>query len=33
AWAATAGLPVSDRGRLRPDVWEAYRAANPPATR
>ncbi len=27
AWAAAAGMTVSDRGRLRPDVWEAYRAA------
>ena len=33
AWAAAAGLPVSDRGRLRPDVWDAYRAAHPPAAR
>jgi hypothetical protein len=28
AWAVAAGLPVSDRGRLRPDVWAAYRAAH-----
>ena len=27
AWAAAAGLPVSDRGRLRPEIWEAYRAS------
>jgi hypothetical protein len=27
AWALAAGLPVSDRGRLRPGVWDAYRAA------
>jgi hypothetical protein len=27
AWAIATGLPVSDRGRLRPEVWEAYRAA------
>lgn len=26
-WAVEQGLPVSDRGRLRPEVWEAYRAA------
>ncbi|MFM6848050.1 MAG: ERCC4 domain-containing protein [Terrabacter sp.] len=26
AWALEQGLPVSDRGRLRPDVWDAYRA-------
>ncbi|MDV3220388.1 ERCC4 domain-containing protein [Intrasporangium sp.] len=25
AWALAAGLPVSDRGRLRPEVWDAYR--------
>ena len=28
AWALGQGLPVSDRGRLRPEVWEAYRAAH-----
>jgi hypothetical protein len=28
AWAVASGLPVSDRGRLRPEVWEAYRAAH-----
>ena len=28
AWAVTSGLPVSDRGRLRPEVWEGYRAAH-----
>jgi ERCC4 domain-containing protein len=28
AWARTAGLPVPDRGRLRPDVWQAWRDAN-----
>jgi hypothetical protein len=27
AWAVAAGLAVSDRGRLRPEVWTAYRAA------
>lgn len=25
AWAIGAGLAVSDRGRLRPEVWDAYR--------
>ena len=25
-WALANGLPVSDRGRLRPEVWDAYRA-------
>lgn len=29
AWAVTAGPPVSDRGRLRPEIWEAYRSAHP----
>ncbi len=29
AWARAAGLPVTDRGRLRPEVWDAWRAANP----
>lgn len=28
AWAAASGLAVSDRGRLRPDVVAAYRAAH-----
>lgn len=27
AWALAARLPVSDRGRLRPEVWVAYHAA------
>jgi hypothetical protein len=27
AWALAAGLPVSDRGRIRPEIWDAYRAA------
>jgi hypothetical protein len=26
AWALAAGLPVSDRGRIRPEIWDAYRA-------
>jgi ERCC4 domain len=25
AWARQAGLDIADRGRLHPDVWEAYR--------
>lgn len=29
AWALRAGLPVADRGRLRPEVVAAYHAANP----
>ncbi len=28
AWARTAGLAVPDRGRLRPEVWAAYRDAH-----
>ncbi len=28
AWAITAGLSVSDRGRLRPEIWQAYRHAH-----
>ncbi len=27
AWAIESGLGVSDRGRLRPEIWEAHRAA------
>lgn len=30
AWARATGLPVSDRGRLRPEIWEAWRAAQQP---
>ena len=26
AWAIASGLDVSDRGRLRPEIWEAHRA-------
>ena len=28
SWALGAGLTVADRGRLRPEIWEAYRAAS-----
>lgn len=28
AWAQEQGLTVSDRGRLRPQIWAAYRAAH-----
>lgn len=28
AWARAAGLPVPDRGRLRPDIWQAWHDAN-----
>ncbi|MGW4966197.1 Lsr2 family DNA-binding protein [Nonomuraea sp. NPDC004186] len=27
AWAREHGLPVADRGRLRPEIWEAWHAA------
>lgn len=27
AWARAQGLPVSDRGRIRPEVWAAFEAA------
>jgi ERCC4 domain-containing protein len=27
-WARQAGIAVPDRGRLRPEVWQAWRAAN-----
>ena len=30
SWALAAGLPVSDCGRLRPDIWQARRDANNP---
>lgn len=28
SWALAAGLPVADRGRLRPEIWAAYRDAH-----
>jgi len=28
AWARLTGLEVSDRGRLRPEIWEAYRTTH-----
>jgi hypothetical protein len=28
AWARTIGLAVPDRGKLRPDVWTAWRTAH-----
>jgi len=30
AWARSVGLPVPDRGRLRPEIWAAWQDANPP---
>jgi ERCC4-type nuclease len=29
AWARHTGIPVPDRGRLRPQVWEAFRREHP----
>ena len=31
SWARAAGLRVPDRGRLRPEVWQAWRDAHAPA--
>ena len=28
AWARATGLAVSDRGKLRPDIWTAWRTAH-----
>ena len=28
SWARNAGLDVSDRGRLRPDIWDAWKRAH-----
>ena len=28
-WARDPGLEVPDRGRLRPEIWQAWRAAHP----
>jgi ERCC4 domain len=30
AWARSAGLDVPDRGRLRPEIWQAWHGANDP---
>ena len=30
AWARTTGLTLPDRGRLRPEIWQAWRQANTP---
>ena len=32
AWARQVGLDVPDRGRLRPDIWAAWRTAHEPRT-
>ena len=32
AWAVAEGLPVSDRGRLRPEIVAAYEAAHAPGS-
>lgn len=31
AWARTNGITVPDRGKLRPDIWDAWREAHQPA--
>ncbi|KUI44950.1 hypothetical protein AU197_11805 [Mycobacterium sp. IS-1590] len=33
AWARDAGLPVPDRGRLRPEIWQAWRDAHDPSVK
>jgi hypothetical protein len=30
AWARAQGLPVPDRGKLRPEIWDAWRSAAAP---
>ena len=30
AWARTVGLPVPDRGRFRPEIWQAWHDTNRP---
>ena len=30
AWARGQGLPVPDRGKLRPEIWDAWRSAASP---
>jgi hypothetical protein len=30
AWARTVDLPVPDRGRLRPEIWQAWHDGNHP---
>lgn len=32
AWAVQQGLPVSDRGRLRPEIWRAWETAHHPVS-
>ena len=29
AWAIAEGMPVADRGRLRPEIWTAWEQAHP----
>ncbi len=29
AWATAHGIAVADRGRLRPEIWEAWATAHP----
>jgi hypothetical protein len=33
AWAVASGPDVSDRGRLRPEIWDAHRTATAPPPR
>ena len=33
AWARAWAFPVPDRGRLRPEIWDAWRAAAPERSR
>ncbi len=32
AWARAQDLPVPDRGKLRPEIWDAWRSATSPAS-
>jgi len=29
SWARNTGLAVPDKGRLRPEIWQAWREAHP----
>jgi hypothetical protein len=33
AWARATGLTIPDRGRLRPEIWNAWRAAHETSNR
>jgi hypothetical protein len=32
AWARTHGIAVSERGKLRPEIWDAWHTAHPPTS-